>query len=119
MNAETLSDAVAAVYQELRSLSEAQVLDHVPPPGNVASPVVIVDRNGASFNEMDYRIPVRIYVAASRHGTARDAQVLFDDVLDGVEGLLADASVQSTGRVAYVEGSDVWLGDMQVIVSRI
>jgi hypothetical protein len=119
MNAETVSDAVAAVYQALRSLSGAQVMDHVPAPGNVASPVVIIDRNGLVFNEMDYRVPVRIYVAASRHGTVRDAQHVFDDVLDGVEGLLADVSVQSTGRVAYLEASDVWLGDMQVTVSRI
>ena len=119
MNASSVAEAVAEVYQVIRAVSSAQVVDFVPPPGNVASPVVIIDRNGLSFNEESYRVPVRIYVAASRHGTVEGAQDVLDEVLDAIEGELADASAQSTGRVAYLEASDVWLGDMTVTVSRI
>lgn len=119
MNAETLGEAITAVYGALKAIRQAQVLDHVPPPGNVQSPCVIVDRNGLFYDEMTYRVPVRAYVAASRHGTVEGAQAKLDEVIDLVEDALADVSVQSSGRVAYIEGSDAWVADMIVTVSRI
>lgn len=119
MNAETLTDAVATVHDALKAIRTAQVLDYVPPPGNVQSPCVIVDRNGLSYDELNWRVPVRIYVAASRHGTVAGAQQKLDEVVDLVEDALVDVSVQTTGRIAYVDASDVWLADMVVTVSRI
>lgn len=119
MNAETVSEAISAVYGALKSIRQAQVLDYVPPPGNVQSPCVIVDRNGLSYDEETFRVPVRAYVAASRHGTVEGAQARLDEVIDLVEDALADVSVQSSGRVAYIEGTDAWVADMIVTVSRI
>lgn len=119
MNAETLNDARAAVYAALRSIRQAQVLEYVPPPGNVQSPCVVVDLNGLTYNEATYQVPVRAYVAASRHGTVEGAQEKLAEVVDLVEDALADVSVQSSGRIAYVEGSDAWVADMVVTVSRI
>lgn len=119
MNAETLTEARAAVYDALKAVRQVQVLPYVPPPGNVQSPCVIVDLNGLSYDEMVFRVPVRVYVAASRHGTVEGAQEKVLEVVDLVEDALVDVSVQSSGRIAYVEMGDAWVTDMTVTVSRI
>lgn len=119
MNAETLTEARTAVFDAIKSIRQAQVLGYVPPPGNVQSPCVVVDINGLSYNELTFQVPVRAYVAASRHGTVEDAQQKVLEVVDLVEDRLMDVSVQSSGRIAYIEGSDAWVADMIVTVSRI
>lgn len=119
MNADTLTGAVKAVYDSLKGIRQAQVLGYVPPPGNVQSPCVIVDLNGLSYDEMIFRVPVRVYVSASRHGTVEGAQQKVLEVVDLVEDALVDVSVQSSGRIAYIEMGDAWVTDMTVTVSRI
>lgn len=118
MYAEKISEAVGAIRAVL-AVVPVTVYDYVPPPGQVASPVVIIDRNGRRHDAAETIVPVRVYVAASKHGGARAAQLVLDETLDAIEDALAADSAQSEGDTAYIDAADVWVADLRVTVSRI
>lgn len=118
MYSETFGGAIDAVASVLGSVRTITVLDYVPPPGAVGSPCVIVDRDGARVAEDAYTIPVRIYVAASKHGGVRDAQLVLDETVDAIDEAFADDSAPFSGGMQYIEASDVWFGDFTTTVSR-